>query len=155
MNRGRRFRRSRSAYKTRSRAPNWKRYRTTSHFRITSLLPGTYRVQAIKPGFEKVLQQGLVITTGQTIAVDFTLKVGATSDVVTIHESAPLAETQSQSVGQLINRRMVATLPMPNRAASSLVALAPGVVMIDPGSGAENYPVFSVEADGAETSISL
>ena len=114
------------------------------HFRITSLLPGTYRVQAIKPGFEKVLQQGLVITTGQTIAVDFTLKVGATSDVVTIHESAPLAETQSQSVGQLINRRMVATLPMPNRAASSLVALAPGVVMIDPGSGAENYPVFSV-----------
>jgi hypothetical protein len=27
-------------------------------------------------------------------------------------------------------------------AASSLVALAPGVVMIDPGQGAENYPVF-------------
>jgi hypothetical protein len=39
---------------------------------------------------------------------------------------------------------MVAGLPMPNRAASSLVALAPGVVMIDPGQGAENYPVFSV-----------
>src|SRR6187200_2041408 len=46
------------------------------HFRVTSLLPGTYRVQAVKPGFEKVLQQGLVITTGQTIAVDLTLKVG-------------------------------------------------------------------------------
>ena len=63
---------------------------------------------------------------------------------VTVQESGPLTETQSQSVGQLINRRMVAGLPMPNRAASSLVALAPGVVMIDPGQGAENYPVFSV-----------
>src|ERR1700675_1367359 len=36
-------------------------------------------------------------------------------------------------------------LPLPNRAASSLVSLAPGVIMIDPGTGtAENYPVFSV-----------
>lgn len=63
---------------------------------------------------------------------------------MTVQEAGPLTETQSQSVGQLINRRMVAGLPMPNRAASSLVALAPGVVMIDPGQGAENYPVFSV-----------
>jgi len=43
-----------------------------------------------------------------------------------------------------IDRSAVANLPLPNRAATSAVALAPGVVMIDPGSGAENYPVFSV-----------
>src|ERR1700694_1280124 len=40
---------------------------------------------------------------------------------------------------------MLNGLPLPNRAASSLAALAPGVIMIDPGTGtAENYPVFSV-----------
>src|SRR5262245_47004677 len=40
---------------------------------------------------------------------------------------------------------MIVALPLPNRAASSLAALAPGVVMIDAGTGtAENYPVFSV-----------
>ncbi len=40
---------------------------------------------------------------------------------------------------------MLAALPLPNRAASSLAALAPGVVMIDTGAGtAENYPVFTV-----------
>jgi hypothetical protein len=40
---------------------------------------------------------------------------------------------------------MLAALPLPNRAASSLVSLAPGVIMIDPGAGtAENYPIFSV-----------
>src|SRR5258708_8070001 len=40
---------------------------------------------------------------------------------------------------------MLNGLPLPNRAASRLAALAPGVIMIDPGAGtAENYPVFSV-----------
>ena len=61
-----------------------------------------------------------------------------------MEDSIPITETQSSSVAQLVNRKMVAGLPMPNRAATSLVALAPGVVMIDTGQGAENYPVFSV-----------
>lgn len=113
-------------------------------FRAASLLPGQYRLELTKIGFENLVRRGLVVTTGQTLAVDLILKVGAANEIVTIEASAPLAETQSQSVGQLVNRRMVAGLPMPNRAASSLVSLAPGVVMIDPGQGAENYPVFSI-----------
>ncbi len=116
----------------------------SGHFRVASLIPGTYRIEVSKAGFESVRRGGLVLTTAQTVAVDFTLAVGANQQMITIEEAPPLAETQSQSVGQLINRRMVAGLPMPNRAASSLVALAPGVVMIDSGQGAENYPVFSV-----------
>ncbi|HEU0121645.1 MAG TPA: carboxypeptidase regulatory-like domain-containing protein [Bryobacteraceae bacterium] len=116
----------------------------TGQFRIPSLLPGSYRLEVSKSGFDKLARRGLVLTTGQTVALDLILTVGATNDTVTVQEAGPLTETQSQAVGQLINRRMVAGLPMPNRAASSLVALAPGVVMIDPGQGAENYPVFSV-----------
>jgi hypothetical protein len=48
-------------------------------------------------------------------------------------------------VSQVVNQEMVAALPLPNRAASSLASLSPGVVMIDTGAGtAENYPLFSV-----------
>jgi hypothetical protein len=113
-------------------------------FRVATLAPGSYRIEAAKDGFDTLVRRGLVVTTGQTLAIDLTLTVGRASETVTVQESGPLAETQSQTVGQLINRRMVTGLPMPNRAASSLVALAPGVVMIDSGQGAENYPVFSV-----------
>lgn len=113
-------------------------------FRAGSLLPGSYQIEVSKPGFDRLVRKGVVVTTGQTVALDLSLSVGAISELVTVEESSPLAETQSQSVGQLINRRMVAGLPMPNRAASSLVSLAPGVVLIDPGQGAENYPVFSI-----------
>lgn len=113
-------------------------------FRAGALLPGNYQIEVEQAGFERMVRKGLVVTTGQTIVVDLVLKVGSTSELVTVEEASPLAETQSQSVGQLVNRRMVAGLPMPNRAASSLVALSPGVVMIDSGQGAENYPVFSI-----------
>src|SRR5205085_7480043 len=63
---------------------------------------------------------------------------------IEVTDTLPLTERQSSSLGQLIDHKMIDNLPMPNRAATSLVNLSPGVVMITSGEGAENYPVFSV-----------
>src|SRR5438270_1661841 len=114
-------------------------------YRASSLVPGAYRLEADAPGFEHLVRPRIVVEVGQIIAIDLTLAVGAQSDTLTVTESVPLTESQSSSIGQVVNRQMLAALPLPNRAASSLAALAPGVVMIDSGAGtAENYPVFSV-----------
>jgi Carboxypeptidase regulatory-like domain/TonB-dependent Receptor Plug Domain/TonB dependent receptor len=113
-------------------------------YRLASLLPARYRIEAQAAGFEKASLGNLVLAVSQVLPVDLTLQVGQASETITITETVPVTETQSSSVGQLVNRKMVSGLPMPNRAATSLVALAPGVVMIDTGQGAENYPVFSV-----------
>lgn len=119
-------------------------------YRISSLIPGRWRIEVLATGFERVSRAGLTLSVGQVLPVDLVLQVGQTSETVTVTETIPMTETQSSSVAQLVNRKMVAGLPMPNRAATSLVALAPGVVMIDTGQGAENYPVFSV-AGGARS----
>ncbi|MGD0015629.1 MAG: TonB-dependent receptor, partial [Bryobacteraceae bacterium] len=113
-------------------------------YRAASLSPGIYRLEVEMPGFERLVRLKLPLAVGQILAVDLALQVGSHNDTVNVEASASLVETQSSDVTQVINRRMVAGLPMPNRAATSLVALAPGIVMVDPGSGAENYPVFSV-----------
>ena len=87
----------------------------------------------------------MTLQVSQTLALDLTLQVGQQNATVNVMEAAPLTESQSSNVAQVVNRQMLAGLPLPNRAASSLAALAPGVVMIDTGAGtAENYPVFSV-----------
>src|SRR4029078_12573125 len=87
----------------------------------------------------------ITLQVSQTLAIDLTLQVGQQNQTVNVVEAAPLVESQSSNVSQTVNRQMLNGLPLPNRAASSLAALAPGVIMIDPGSGtAENYPVFSV-----------
>ena len=114
-------------------------------YRAAALLPGAYRVEVEAPGFDRSIRGPLTLQVSQTIALDITVQVGKHSEAVTVTEAAPIVESQSSSVSQAVDRQMLAGLPLPNRAASSLAALAPGVVMIDSGAGtAENYPVFSV-----------
>lgn len=114
-------------------------------YRIASLLPGSYKLFAEAPGFDPLERSNITLQVSQVLAVDLTLQVGRHSEVIQVEDAAPLAETQTSNVTQLVNRKMVEGLALPNRAASSLVALAPGVVLVDDGRGtAENYPVFSV-----------
>ncbi|MCU1325575.1 MAG: TonB-dependent receptor, plug, partial [Bryobacterales bacterium] len=114
-------------------------------YRTGTLTPGAYRLEVEAPGFQKLVRGPVNVEIGQVVALDLTLEVGQASETVTVTESAPITDSQSSNFGQIVSRQMVSTLPLPNRAASSLAALSPGVVMIDNGAGtAENYPVFSV-----------
>src|SRR5436190_367724 len=117
----------------------------TGVYRAASLAPGAYRVEVEADGFQKLVRGPVTVEVGQVLALDLELQLGQAAGMVSVTEAAPLIDSQTSSVGQVVNRQMLAGLPLPNRAASSLAALAPGVVMIDTGAGtAENYPVFSV-----------
>jgi Carboxypeptidase regulatory-like domain/TonB-dependent Receptor Plug Domain len=125
-------------------------------YRATALVPGQYRVETSLDGFENSVRGPIILQISQTIAIDFTLGVGRQQETVTVTAVAPLVESQSSTVAQVVTRAMLAALPLPNRAASSLAGLAPGVVMIDSGSGtAENYPVFSVAGGRSRNQVFL
>jgi hypothetical protein len=113
-------------------------------WRVNTLPPGKYSVEASAKGFDTAVRAGITLSTAQTLAVDLKLQVGQQSQSVLVTERAELAETQSASISQVVTQEYIQNLPLPNRSANSLVTLSPGVVMIDPGQGAENYPVFSV-----------
>jgi hypothetical protein len=114
-------------------------------YRAGALVPGSYRIEADAVGFAHLTRGPLTLQVSQTLAIDLILQVSEQASTVDVVESAPVTESQSSNIAQAVDRQMLAGLPLPNRAASSLAALAPGVVMIDPGTGtAENYPVFSV-----------
>src|SRR5215467_2219387 len=114
-------------------------------YRVPALVPGSYRIEAEAAGFDRLTRGPIVVQVSQTVALDLIVQVGQQATTVNVDATAPVTESQSSNIGQAVNRQMLAGLPLPNRAASSLAALAPGVVMIDPGTGtAENYPVFSV-----------
>jgi hypothetical protein len=115
-------------------------------YRVTALLPGSYRVETMLDGFDPVVRGPITLQVSQTLAVDIMLAVAGTSETVNVSATAPpLVESLTSTVAQVVTRQMLDALPLPNRAASSLASLAPGVVMVDTGVGtAENYPVFSV-----------
>ncbi|HYS25564.1 MAG TPA: carboxypeptidase regulatory-like domain-containing protein [Vicinamibacterales bacterium] len=113
-------------------------------YRVGALVPGSYRVEATVDGFEPAVR-AVTLAVSQALAIDITLDVARQSETVTVEATVPLVDSQTSTIAQTITREMLTALPLPNRAASSLVSLAPGVIMIDTGAGtAENYPVFSV-----------
>src|SRR4051812_7441453 len=118
-------------------------------FRANSLVPGLYTVESRAPGFSAALRTHLQVSTAQSLALDFALQLGSSSQTVNVEAGSELTETQSSSLAQVVGHKYIDNLPLPNRSANSLVSLSPGVVLIDPGQGAENYPVFSI-AGGRE-----
>src|SRR5437899_11926365 len=48
----------------------------TGAYRVNSIPPGTYRIEATLPGFSPAIRDGATVSTGQTLAVDLILQVG-------------------------------------------------------------------------------
>lgn len=125
-----------------------------AQYRVAALVPGAYRVEIQAQGFEPTVRRPVVLQVGQTLAIDVALEIGKQAETVDVVASVPLVESQTSNVTQTVTRDMLAALPLPNRAASTLASLSPGVVMIDPGTGtAENYPVFSVAGGRARNQV--
>ncbi len=87
-------------------------------FRVGALLPGRYRLEVDAKGFDHLTRGGITVEVSQPAAIDLNLQVGKQSETVVVTEAAPLTESQSSNVGQLVNRQVLGGLPLPNRAAS-------------------------------------
>ena len=94
---------------------------------IPSLPPGNYTLTAEAPGFSKLEQTGIVLQINQQARVDLTLKVGQTAETVNVTGHPPLLESESSSVGTVINRQLVNELPLNGRNFVQLATLSPGV----------------------------
>lgn len=88
---------------------------------------GTYRVTAEMSGFSTTAVEAVNVTVEARQRVDLTLQVGATTEVITVTDEAPLLETESSSKGQIIGEKQMINLPILGRTYSSLALLVPGV----------------------------
>jgi len=97
-------------------------------YRIFALPVGDYEISAQKEGFAEQLRTGVHLVVGQEATVDFTLRVGASSQQVTVNADAPLVNVATQDVSGLVGQRQVRDLPLNGRSYDELLTLNPGVV---------------------------
>ena len=107
------------------------------YFTIPLLPPGDYRLAVKKEGFKPVVRPDVTLNVEQVARLDFTLETGAVSETVTITSDAPLMNTETSSVGQVVDNKTVVTLPLNGRNYSQLAVLAPGATP-NPGSRTED-----------------
>ena len=98
------------------------------HFGFTFVEPGRYEVEVRAPGFKQQYQRDVKLEVGQTAEIDFTLSVGDIQETVTITGGETLGlDSSTSSLGGVIDRKRVDSLPLNGRSVLQLAQLEPGV----------------------------
>ena len=89
------------------------------------LLPGSYLLEAKSQGFA-MTRRSLQLEVGQQATLDVGLVVGPDSQTVTAVAAAELLKTADASVGEVVDQRAVAQLPLNGRMLIDLMLTVPG-----------------------------
>jgi hypothetical protein len=100
-------------------------------YSAVNLIPGVYTVQAAKSGFRNMVFRDYTLQVSQAARLDMVMEVGEVNQSVEVTGAAPLLQTENASVGQVIAKEAVQSLPLNGRNFVQLAILAPGVTGLD------------------------
>ena len=98
-------------------------------YRAAGLSVGNYEIEASLPGFQTAARSGVELNIGRLAEVNFTLTVGEITERVTVTGEAPLIQTTSSSLGDLVDRTSVLNLPLNGRDLTALLTLQSGTTV--------------------------
>jgi hypothetical protein len=91
------------------------------------LIPGLYQVTAQPTGFKRFVRDNIELRVNDRVEVDIVLEVGSPDQSVTVSAETPLLNTESASLGTVVDGRRVSELPIPHGNPYFLIGLAAGV----------------------------
>lgn len=90
------------------------------------LKPGMYDITASKDGFTTTKKTDILLQVDQASTIDFALKIGTSSAVVTVNASAAQIELTKADRGEVIDGERIAEMPLDSRNPYALFGLSPG-----------------------------
>jgi Carboxypeptidase regulatory-like domain/TonB dependent receptor len=97
------------------------------NYLITLLPPGAYNLSVEAAGFRQMVQNNVTMEVSQRARVDFKMQIGQISETVEVAATAPLLESQSSTLGNVVTERLVTDLPLNGRNFVTLATVTPGV----------------------------
>lgn len=120
-------------------------------YTLTDLSVGNYTLSAGKAGFKTTTLSEFPLEVGQSARMDVILQVGSTTQELTVTAAAPLVNTTSSEVGQVVNRDVLENIPLNGRAFWQLTQLTPGAMYQTGGSG--NYNKNAIRSSSVTVTI--
>ena len=99
----------------------------TGFYAIPNLSPGTYELKASYTGFAPYLQQGIVLTVGESATVNIGLQLATEGEKVVVSTAVPVIEPTKTEISQVVGQQQVESLPTSNRVFTDFALLTPGV----------------------------
>jgi len=132
------------------------------NYTVPLLKAGTYSIEVTAPGFAPITRKNITLQIQQVGQEDFKLQVGGIEQQVTVEGGAPLLNTETTELGNVINQDSTEQLPLNGRNFSQLGYLVPGTNQGAPGgirtqgNGNETQRAGAeIIADGARGSFNL
>jgi outer membrane receptor protein involved in Fe transport len=85
------------------------------NYQIVLLPPGTYTVTVTSPGFNKLVEENIVLTIGEQGQLPLNLPVGRADQVVTVTSGADIIETERSSQSTTVDQLRIDNLPTNGR----------------------------------------
>ncbi len=98
-------------------------------YRVPFLIPGSYTVTVSLVGFSRFVSDRIEVHVADLLTVDASLHVGALTDEVSVTAVASTIDRSTAELGQVVDARRIAELPIREGSAVELVILAPGVTV--------------------------
>ena len=107
----------------------------SGNYQFVLLQPGTYKIEMEGTGFKHYTRDQIVVQVDQVFRVNATMEVGAVNQQVVVTSQAPIMQTETASLGQVVAGKAVTNIPLNGRNVLALVSLVPGVVPQGSSSG--------------------
>jgi hypothetical protein len=95
-------------------------------FAVPDLRPGVYDVSATAHGFQTVTKTSVELRVQDRLSVDFDLPVGEASTTVSVEADAQHLESETSSLGQVVEEQEIENLPLNGRNYIQLAYLGAG-----------------------------
>src|SRR5690242_17621770 len=99
---------------------------TAGYYEFPVVQVGSYKLKVEKQGFQSAISD-LSLDVGQRARLDIPLKIGSSTESVTVTSAAPLLQTQDAMPGAVVENKLIALLPLSTRNWDDLLGLVPGV----------------------------
>src|SRR2546430_13502277 len=78
---------------------------TAGNYQFVNVLPGQYRVEAEKEGFQRFKREPVVVEVQQSTRIDITMGLGQVTQTIEVTAQTPLLQTTTGDLGQVIETR--------------------------------------------------
>src|SRR2546426_7337418 len=99
------------------------------NYEFPTVRPGNYSVKVELRGFQTFVQASMVLAVAQRNRVDAVLRVGEISTIVSVEAAAATVQTETSSLGDVVDNKKIGDIPLNGRFFLDLALLTAGTVV--------------------------
>jgi hypothetical protein len=126
-------------------------------FLLPGVIPGAYTLQIEHDGFATTQVNGIVLNAGVSKNLMIRMKIGPVTETVNVDASGLTLNRTDATVSTVVDRKLIATVPLNGRSLQDLVLLVPGIVTQSPQAatltGSQTQGDFSVNGQRPESNM--